>query len=65
MRADFPGNLRGLRAEKHGFDTRRGGFGGFFCSMFFFALAFRDSEGIGRRADFGASGGFSEVGRFF
>ena len=51
--------------KTHGIDTRRGGFGGFFCSVFFFALAFRDSQRIGRRADFGASGGFSEVGRFF
>ena len=65
IRADFPGNLRGLRTDKHGFDTRRGGFGGFFCTVFLFALAFRDSQRIGRRADFGASGGFSEVGRFF
>ena len=57
IRADFPRNLRGLRAEKHGFDTGRGGFGGFFCRVLVLS-----ELGVGRilepRADFLRSGGF-------
>ena len=61
----FPEIFEDFGRKKHGIDTRRGGFGGFSCSVFLFALAFRDSQRIVRRADFEASGGFSEVGRFF